>query len=312
MRFRFRAMLVTAVILCFARILLARDVTFFVASDLHYGQDQAETNEQGNKNVIAIINKLPGADFPEKDFGSVATPRGVLLTGDLTDSGTGVNYHGYYLGVHLFDGFADDYPVKNGTGVHIHFPVYEGYGNHDVQKQTGDSVLRGIVSRNKYRDTPVNASSNGLHYSWDWDDVHFVNLNVYAGSAGDARDSLSFLQKDLADRVGKTQKPVVIMQHYGFDEFSTEDRWWKKPERDAFYKNIKDYNIAAIFTGHNHLCQRIVWNGIPDFIAPKARGENVNCGFFAVRMLDEKMIVAQSRYDNKWGEYWTHKLSTPK
>jgi len=216
------------------------------------------------------------------------------------------------LGVHVFDGFADDYPVKGGEGVHIHFPVYEGYGNHDVQKQTGDAVLKGIALRNKNRNTAVNVSDNGLHYSWDWDDVHFVNVNVYAGGKGDARDSLSFLQKDLAQRAGASGRPVVILQHYGFDKVSLEDRWWKQDDRDAFYNVVKKYKVVAIFSGHEHLCHRVVWKGIADFVAPRAKGDKNAEGIFAVRMFDNKMIVAQRRLDGKWGDVWTEDLPAPK
>jgi cytolysin (calcineurin-like family phosphatase) len=299
------------VIIGIAGVAFARDVTFFVASDLHYGQKQLKNNEKGNKQVIALMNNLPGAAFPDADFGAVEKPRGVLVTGDLTDSGTGVNYDGKYLSIHTFDGFEDDYPVKGSTGARIHYPIFEGYGNHDVQKQTGDAVLKGIASRNANRGTPVNVSGNGLHYSWDWDDVHFVNLNAYAGGAGDARESLAFLQKDLEARVGQSGKPVIIAQHYGFDKFSTEDRWWKQTERDAFYNVIKKYNIVGIFTGHDHICHRIVWNDIPDFVAPRASGDKDADGIFAVRMLDKKMIVAQRRLDGTWDNVWTEDLPAP-
>jgi cytolysin (calcineurin-like family phosphatase) len=311
MRIKCFALVAAAVIIGIAGAALGRDITFFVASDLHYGQDQTESNEQPNKNAIAIMNNLPGVAFPEKSFGVVEKPRGVLITGDLTDSGTSINYDGIYLGIHVYDGFIDDYPVKGGVGAHMHYPVYEGYGNHDVQKQTGDAVLKGIISRNANRGTAVNVSDNGLHYSWDWDDAHFINVNVYAGGAGDARESLSFLQKDLAARVGTSGRPVVIMQHYGFDKSSTEDRWWKQEDRDAFYNVVKKYYIAAIFSGHQHSGQRIIWHGIVNFVAPRAKGENSLGGIYAVRMLDKMMIVAQRCYDRKWGDVWTENLPAP-
>ena len=311
MRIKTLAAILVAAVVGMACAAMGRDVTFFVASDLHYGQEQAENNERPNKNVIAMMNNLPGTAFPDKSFGVVEKPRGVLVTGDLTDSGTAVNYAGTYLGVHAFDGFVDDYPVKGGSAPHIGFPVYEGYGNHDVQKQTGDAVLKGMAARNANRDTPVNVSDNGLHYSWDWDDVHFVNVNVYAGGAGDARESLPFLKKDLAERVGGSGRPVVIMQHYGFDKFSTEDRWWKQAERDVFHSMIEKYRIVAIFSGHEHEGGRVVWRGIVDFVVPQAKGEDVRHGIYAVRMLDDKMIVAQRRCDGKWGDAWTEVLPAP-
>jgi cytolysin (calcineurin-like family phosphatase) len=311
MRLRNCVLFAAAVIIGIACTAFGRDVSFFVAADLHYGQDQAKNNEKHNKKAIALMNKLPGTAFPESDFGTVQKPRGVLVAGDLTDNGSGVSFDGKSSETHMFDGFVDDYPVEGGTGIHIHYPVYEGYGNHDVQKQTGDAVLKGIASRNKNRGTPVNVSGNGLHYSWDWDDVHFVNINVYAGGAGDARDSLFFLEKDLADRVGDSGKPVVILQHYGFDKLSTNDEWWKQAERDAFYAVIKKYKIIAIFTGHEHLCHRVLQDGISNFVAPKTRGDKGTDGILAVRILDKKMIVAQRRLDGTWDNVWTEDLPAP-
>lgn len=299
-------------VLCIAGAAFGRDVTFFVAADLHYGQDQLNNNEQANKRAIAMMNSLPGTAFPDGNFGVVQKPRGVLVAGDLTDSGTGLNYNGRYFDIHLFDGFKDDYPVKGGAGVHLHFPVYECYGNHDVQNQTGDAVLLGIASRNKKRGAPVNVSDNGLHYSWDWDDVHFVNVNLYPGDKGDARQSLPFLEKDLAQRVGASGRPVVILQHYGFDKVSLNDHYWKKEEREAFYEALKNYQVAAIFTGHEHRCRRLVWKGIVDFEAPKAKGDKVEDGVLAVSMKDKKMIVAQRRLDGAWGNVWTDDLPAPK
>ena len=50
-----------------------------------------------------------------------------------------------------------------------------------------------------------------LHYSWDWDQVHFVHLNLFAGTqkAGveqkwDPYKSLDFLKADLEKQVGGT------------------------------------------------------------------------------------------------------------
>ncbi len=301
------------VIIGIANVALGRDVTFFVAADLHYGQEQSTNNEQGNKNAIAAMNNLPGTVFPESPFGSVPPPRGVLVAGDLTEKGTGIQYDGNSSGKHLYDGLIDDYPVKGGAGVHLHYPVYEGYGNHDLKNQPGEAVLKAIVARNTKRGTSVITSSNGLHYSWDWDDVHFINLNIYAGGSGDARESLSFLQTDLADRVGLSARPVIIVQHYGFDKISvsTDNNppWWSQAERDAFYNAVKTYNITAIFTGHAHLSERILWHGIPDFVTPKARGDKGTDGFYAVRILENKMIVAQRRLNGTWGNVWTETLS---
>ena len=285
-----------------------RDVTFFVASDTHYGQDQWETNEAGNKSAIGLLNGLPGTPFPRAEFGVVGQPRAVLVPGDLTDSGTASNFNGYWM-VHGHDGYADDWPINGGAGRRLHFPIIEGYGNHDVQNQTGDAVLRGIVARNRQSKLARTFSPDGLHSAWDWDDVRFVNVGLYPGGPGEARDSLTFLKADLARHVGGSGRPVVVMQHYGFDEFSREHRWWTDAERLAYGDAVKPYNVAAIFSGHQHWAHRVAWQGINDYVLPKARGDNGTDGVYAVRITGNQMIVAHHRLSGAWDNVWVQPIA---
>jgi len=95
-----------------------RDVSFFIASDPHYGLNQSEDNERLNKDAIAILNHLAGTPFPKEEFGTVAEPRAVLVSGDLTDSSTSVNYNGFakmIVGPHV-DGYVDDFPINGASG----------------------------------------------------------------------------------------------------------------------------------------------------------------------------------------------------
>jgi cytolysin (calcineurin-like family phosphatase) len=283
----------------------ARDVTFFIASDTHYGQDQWETNEAGNKSAIAVLNGLPGTAWPTPDLGRVAEPRAVLVPGDLTDSGTGSNLNGYWLGK-AHDGYVDDWPVNGGAKPRqIRFPIIEGYGNHDVHNQTGDAVLKGIIARNKRSKLARTFSADGLHSAWDWDGVRFVNVGLYPGGTGYARESLAFFKDDLARHVGLSGRPVIVMQHYGFDDFSLEPRWWTDAERDAYGDAIKPYSVAAIFSGHQHWAQRLTWRGINNYVLPKAKGDNGTDGVYAVRILGSRMTVAHRRLSGRWDNVWT-------
>jgi cytolysin (calcineurin-like family phosphatase) len=289
-----------------------RDVTFFVASDTHYGIDQAETNEAGNKSAIAVLNTLAGQSFPSREFGVIAQPRAILIPGDLTDSGTAVNFNGYSrfigFGSHI-DGYIDDFPVNGGKGHQLKYPVIESYGNHDIDNQSNDLVLQGIARRNGESKLKRTFCDNRLHSAWDWDDVRFVNVNLYPGKAGWARDSLPFLAADLRVAVGDSRRPVVIMQHYGFDDFSLEPRWWTDAQRAEFHEVIKNYNVVAIFSGHQHWADRVEWNGINDYVLPRAKGGNNTDGVYAVRMTDRRMIVAHRRLSGAWDHVWTQDLS---
>jgi 3',5'-cyclic AMP phosphodiesterase CpdA len=300
----------------------SRDVTFFIISDLHYGLNQSEDNEKLNKDAIHILNTLAGTEFPDKEFGIIPEPRAVLVPGDLTDSSTSVNYSGFRklgIGSHV-DGYIDDFPIngavagKIGTAHQLKYPVIESVGNHDIRDNHDPAnavthlVTDGIIARNKQSTLKRDFCPEHLHSAWDWDDVRFVNVNLYPGGPGDARDSLSFLKSDLKKNVGDSRRPVVVIQHYGFDDFSRESRWWTDSERNAYGEAIKPYNVAAIFSGHQHWADRVMWNGIPDYVLPRAQGGNNTDGVYAVRMMDKKMIVAQRRLSGKWDNVWTREL----
>ena len=98
------------------------DFTFFVAADAHYGQSMWDNNEASNKANIDVMNALPGTAYPvEAGPGAVAAPVGVLVVGDLTDTGEYLNWNGYWL-LHRHDGFRKDFGV-GGEG-RIKYPVF--------------------------------------------------------------------------------------------------------------------------------------------------------------------------------------------
>ena len=229
------------------------------------------------------------------------TPRGVLVAGDLTDTGEDTNWFGYWFLGHI-DGFVDDYAL-DGTG-RIAYPVYEGLGNHDIHSPATGVVLDGIRSRNTQRSNLTGVSADGLHYSWDWDDVHFVNLNVYPGGAGDAHDSLEFLEQDLAAHVGDSQRKVILYHHYGFDSFGMS--WWTGTERLAYHAVIADYNVVAILNGHNHNTQHTLWKGIDTYNTGIPKDQK----FLVVHITDFRLVVAE-RIADSWGHVWTKDMNGP-
>ena len=71
------------------------DVTFFAASDTHYG---VGPNDAPKTAMVKIMNALPGTDYPQSVGGSVGTPRGVVLMGDLVNDGAATFGTGAALG----------------------------------------------------------------------------------------------------------------------------------------------------------------------------------------------------------------------
>jgi cytolysin (calcineurin-like family phosphatase) len=279
------------------------EVTFFIISDTHYGV--SDTVAQANRQTILAMTVLPGNPYPP-DIGEgwISPPRGVVVLGDLVEDGGGVS------GEDQWRSFAADFGV-NGEGLLRH-PVYEGFGNHDGGAE--HPVRSGIRERNLRRPGVTNISSDGHHYSWDWEQVHFVQLNLFPGSQGEdiinpwgktfegswkyPLHSLEFLERDLADRVGESGRPVVLFQHYGWDEWGLG--WWGEGERDRFHAVIKDYRIAAIFWGHSHQAQYIPWLGIPTFCVGSSQHDPSPGVFMVVRITGDEILVAE-KTPQGWG-----------
>lgn len=280
--------------------LAAREVTFFLSSDPHYGYEQWDSNERVNKIAIDDMNQLPGKKYPDKvqQFGLeyVQHPCGVVVTGDLTGNGCGRDWGGYWgLWKGWRNGFNDDYDVS-GNG-RLRYPVYEGYGNHDIHSGNM-SVLEGIMMRNRCRATPVNISDNGLHYSWEWNGVHFVQLNIFPGGEGDARNSLAFLKEDLEKCVGRQGLPVVLFHHYEY--YFEPEQWFSYEDQERFYQVIEGYPIIAIFAGHTHCLRHYYWRGIPVFNATSVKDR---ASYLVVHIRDRELFV-QERIDQTWGAFW--------
>ncbi len=154
-------------------------------------------------------------------------------------------------------------PMTRPTDGLLKYPVYEGWGNHDGppvgKEKFGFSVQAKIKERTVARKKAGrigNVSENGLHYSWDWDKVHFVQTNLYPADTQhakvryslpwhDPQGALAFVKDDLKASVGDSGRPVIIVSHCGVDT-----DWWHPEDWAAFYAAVKPYNVIAYFYGH--------------------------------------------------------------
>jgi hypothetical protein len=281
------------------------DITFFVASDLHYGHTNGTTSSADVcRATLASMNALPGQGYPvAAGGGTVDNPRGVLLIGDLTDSGATAT---------------DWAAVTNDWGLNgeqrLSWPVYEGFGNHDCDITT--VVPNGIKARNPYRRSVSNISTNGYHYSWDWDFLHLVCLNLFPGNSPDTynrspRDSLAFLADDLARTVGNTGRPVILYHHYGFDSFSLGV--WSNQQRSDYLSIITNYNVIAIFAGHNHLVDYVPVCGLNTFndgTAGEVLGAGYVINYLVVHVTQTNLVVAERRPAGSWGAVFNFPIVT--
>ena len=295
------------------------DITFYAFGDPQYGGGEPDQNTF----QVAALNAFAGTPWPDDLPGGgepVTDPLGVIIAGDLTQNGQDGRIEP--LDSDQLGAFVADYGLT-GAEAELTLPVYEGYGNHDFEPdEPGDW---GAFDWRSYYDedpTPMvdlvaerNAGRVGLsrvapgdagHYSWDWDWVHFVQVNLCPADAPsdaddtsmvrDPRGALGFLVDDLERTVADSGRPVVVIAHYGFDGFSREERWWTDAQREAFMDAVADYNVVAYLHGHVHATFEYAWEGMtvlnlgsPYYAAYNDDGRG---HFTAIRITDEHLVAA--------------------
>jgi len=220
-----------------------RNVHFLISADCQYCSpgDCTEPDAQEKIHTANVTNARMIQQLQDDP-----TIRGICYAGDLTQFASGSELDTYRQSISGFSRF-----------------VFDGLGNHDLEY--GRQRIREYVNERKR--ATVKTQKGDPHYSWDWHDVHFVQLNLMPADQPapnipgvdvdfeslDPMGALSFLILDLALHVGDSGRPVVLMHHYGFERFSTEQGWWTAAQRLAYWNVISSYNVVAIFTGHLHL-----------------------------------------------------------
>lgn len=322
----------------------AAEITFVFTADIHaclmHGGLPAKCLQEGKTDNallrhIAAINALPELSWPNtvagRPSGLAAAGRpfgpivGVVIGGDMTDDGGGqvaVPGEGSQI-----QQFAHRY--QEGTGPdRIHFPVYAGLGNHDLDQNGPRShpdwyrrEMRDYIELN-HRQTvfykpPLPANDFDLfsdNYSWDWGDVHLVQAERYAGDdTKGAVDSLPWLAQNLAENASDG-RPVILFQHYGWDPFSIEkwdpghhtfdedglgpSRWWSDGDRAAFLSILDGYNVVGIFHGHEHVTPMVYKAGGHDVFKPTAAYLG---GFAVARIGADTMDVVLAAADDEAG-----------
>lgn len=278
-----------------ASALHAADVTFYSYGDCHYGSANPMTN------WVYQINALAGTTYPTAlGGGVVAAARGVIALGDLINDGGNLT-----AGSAQWASWKADYGV-NGEGV-CDYPVYECFGNHDLSSTR--FVQKDVISRNQTRPGLTAISMNGLHYSWDWDGVHFVVLGMYPadtwvtdntyGPTHDPEYALEFLKWDLATNVGDSGRPVITMHHY---DFLTD--WWPTRQKLAYPRELDGYNIILILHGHQGAPYSYTWQGY----TVSGQNGSLNVGRITP---DNQLALGTWTSQNTWGNTYTKSITFP-
>jgi hypothetical protein len=241
-----------------------RDFQFFVTSDLHFYRIWYNINDQiGHPaRINAMHAAAAAAGHP---YAAVVVP------GDLT-TGPSADRLGAYRSL---------WEIGSLPGASINLPVYFGLGNHDISAQPdgfgtnatdGQRIWEYLDTQmaTQHIDTSITGClpnidplcigfgplSGSHNYSWDWQGVHLVMLNTWAGDTDRAyspplgMNGLAWLARDLNYYVGNSGRPVILFQHYTLGDAGSNA--WSSQNLTDFTNIIKPYNVVGLFSGHTH------------------------------------------------------------
>ncbi len=266
----------------------SNEITFFCISDIHYGLTPEITAFAPS--MVDRMNELPGTAWPAGwGTGVVQPPRGVVENGDTSERGSEDEWAQ----------FTRDYGLHGEA--RLAYPVYEGYGNHDGSAYVVDQMK----NRTGMRKGLTRVSENGMHYSWEWDYLHLIHLNVSPGLTYhpyDPRFSYIFLTNDLSVSVGDRDRPVIIFQHFGYD--SNGSGWWPAQDRTNFFNAIAEYNVIAVVHGHSHDNGFYTREGVTICNTPHINmdfSEPPSHGLLVFQISSNTVRIAVRGSDNTWG-----------
>ena len=312
-----------------------RDVTFLSTSDCHYNYGKGEAHNAGNLETIRAMNAVTDISWPDELGGDrVKAPKAVVILGDCIDDGD-MARDGVKISEKQNEVFLEQFGF-DGTDGMLRYPAFEAWGNHDGppagKEKNGFSFQAQLKERNKLRKEKgliKDISESGMQYSWDWGDVHFVNLGIYVADKQregirydpvwhDPQGALTFLKADLAKNVGNSGRPVVLMAHMGMDT-----DWWVKEDWADLYNAVNKYNIVAYVYGHSGTGIRDwspdgkgkKWLMINDgqteskFFVIQLKGNQLRYGLRIKKFIPTKKKTAEGKPIEVWNGEWLWDLT---
>ncbi len=170
------------------------------------------------------------------------------------------------------------------------FPWYPAVGNHEVETPEDMDWLREYGTALTAPDgTPVRPGPPGCPtttYAFDYENAHFVVLNLYCDAAGDAvtdGDIPDHLYSWLAADLAATDQPhIFVFGHepaypqpddYTGRERHMEDSLNAHPtRRDRFWNLLRERGVRAYICGHTHNSSAVQVDGVWQLDAGHARG----------------------------------------
>jgi cytolysin (calcineurin-like family phosphatase) len=261
------------------------DVTFLMTTDTHVGYRGdvigGHTSSSGlgvdeaRDLEIRTMNEITGKSWPSALGGSVAEPRGVVISGDLTEQGRPPEWAQFEAIFGL-----------SGKEGQLRYPVYEGAGNHD--KWAGSYVEEQIARRH-----------GGARYSWSWGALHLVCL----GEAPNHAD-LDWLKADL-DAAGPGSG-IILYLHFPLEGPNSTGNWFGDGDyRAKLAEVLAGREVLGIFNGHSHTSGRYRWHGYDAYLEGSVK--HIWHSFAVVHVTRERMTVASYNYDRQAFWWWHDK-----
>ena len=156
---------------------------------------------------------------------------------------------------------------------------YPVIGNHDLELEANTEYLRAMNRGSGGLPYVVRKGPPGCEettYSFDWNDVHFVVLNVYYDGKSDNKTDgnivpglLAWLENDLNHN---TKKRVLVFGHEPIFPFMDMDNGTVRHLIDAldkypddaqkFQRLLSKHHVTAYFSGHTHAASYANVNGL--------------------------------------------------
>ncbi len=215
----------------------------------------ADLSIDTNSWVITTINHI------HETYASInnVPPRAVIINGDLTAFGWPWQW------IMFKQMYFKDYQTAIANALQP--ALYPGLGNHDYANNVGNCwgpwtsiftsqsnwcAKNSVKTMNSYLSNHAselgisNIDPNSLAYSWDIENIHFVQLHnypIYDQSSIGIGSAAPWLKQDL-DAAQQNGKKIILNWHDSGEHWSPTD--------PGFQNAVTGHNISAVFVGHYH------------------------------------------------------------